>query len=126
MRAKRSFLFAALLALIPVIPGAIANSAITSEWLGVLDDNAPANSINLTHAGVAMLLAPGHILQTPIQLVLFKVGYGHHFWFWLNVGKAIVSWLFYFGVFLLFLLWRAGRKETLKSAVPQGTSPRAA
>jgi hypothetical protein len=59
--------------LIAVIPGAIGNSAITSEWLGVLNENAPASSIDLTHAGVAMLLAPGHVLQAPFNWLYLKL-----------------------------------------------------
>jgi hypothetical protein len=108
-------LLAVLLPFVLVIPGAIANSAITAEWNAVLDGTAPGSSINLTHAGVAILLAPGIVLGIPIQLFLFKIGIEHHFWFWINVGQAIVSWIFYFGVILLILLWRAWRRAPVNS-----------
>jgi hypothetical protein len=115
-KTKRSLWLAALLALVPVISGAFANSALTSESRAVLDDNAPYNTVNNGYAFAAILLAPGFYLRTPIQSALFKVGYGNHFWFWLNIGEAIVSWVFYFGVIVLFLLWRARRKSAKLNA----------
>jgi len=116
---KRSLLLAAVLPLVLVIPGAIANRAITAEWNAYFNKTAPASSVNLTHAAVAMLLAPGIVLGIPIQLFLFKVGVENHFWFWLIIAQAIVSWIFYFGAILLILLWRARRKTSREIVTPE-------
>lgn len=109
-------LLAALLALVPVIPGATANHAFTTEFNMCIDGSAPCSSIHNAYAVVAYLNFPGIILSLAIESFIFAVGVEHHFWFWLHVGEAFVSWIFYFGVILLSLLWHARWKSAKLTA----------
>jgi len=115
-KTKSSFLLAALLALVPVIPGAAANRAFTAEFNACIERSAPCSSIHNAYAVVAELIFPGIILSLAIQSFIFAVGVEHHFWFWLNVGEALVSWVFYFGVILAILLWHARWKSAKLAA----------
>ena len=109
--AKRHLLLAALLALVPVIPGTFAeikrDNDLRTAMINHVDDSEDGNPL---YGLIALLVFPGAIVADPITKLMNSLDVHAYPWFWIYCEIAFTSWAVYFIAIFLILRWRESRR----------------
>ncbi len=110
LRIKRHLWLAALLALVPVIPGLIGEVRLQREVRIAInnheDDSSEGSTSNFL---LSLLVLPGIIVAGPFSKLFDSLYVNGPAWFWIYCAIAFTSWAVYFIGILLILRWRASQ-----------------